>query len=338
MTAAHATPQGLTHREMKFENWTQKLQRGFQPEDVVKVLKEQRDVDLCYDIFRWASQQRRYKHNHLTYHVMIQKLAAETRLDKVEILVSEILAGACDGSESLFNTVIYIYIQARNLGKALNVYRHMRKTSDCKPSLRTYNTLLSALVDKCTNSYVSHVYMQNIQALFEQMVAANVAPDIFTLNTLIKGYSKSLHLDDALRIFHQIEFYCCIPNVHTFNYLIRGLCLQNMTDNAMVIYQDMISRGFVPSNMVYNSLVNSLSFGGELQRATEVLREMIEKGGVPDFITYKTLVDGLCKEEKGEQARQLLHEFREKDLALDGISYRKLLNLLQLWSDTVDAK
>jgi pentatricopeptide repeat protein len=338
MTAAHAAPQGLTHRERKFGNWIQKLQRGFQPEDVVEVLKQQRDVDLCFDIFRWASQQRRYKHNHLTYHVMIQKFASATRLNKVEILVNEILAGACDGSEALFNTLIYIYIEACKLEKAINVYRHMRKTSDCKPSLRTYNILLSALVDKCTNSYVSHLYMRNIRALFKQMVAANVAPDIFTLNTMIKGYSKSLRLNYALRIFHQMELYCCTPNAHTFNYLIRGLCLQSRTDNAIHIYQDMIGRGFVPSNMVYNSLVNSLSFCGELQRATKVLREMIEKGGVPDFVTYKTLVDGLCKEGKREQARQLLHEFRQKDIALDGFSDRKLLDHLQLWSETVDAK
>jgi len=110
------------------------------------------------------------------------------------------------------------------------------------------------------------VHAEHSGTLFKQMVAANVAPDIFTLNTMIKGYSKPLRLNDALRIFHQMELYCCTPNAHTSNYLIKGLCLQSRTDNAIHIYQDMIGRGFVPSNLVYNSLANSLSICGELQR------------------------------------------------------------------------
>ncbi|KAH9293374.1 hypothetical protein KI387_041421 [Taxus chinensis] len=338
---AHMTSVGdHTPKESEFEKWTQNLQRGFQPEDVSKVLKHQTDPDLAFDIFRWASQQRRYKHTHLTYELMIQTLASASRFHTAGILIDEVLAGACDASESLFNTVVYVCIQAGWLGKAINVYRNMWKTSDCKPSLKTYNLLLSAIVNKenNNNSYISHMYMQNMQGLFKKMVNANISPDIFTLNVMIKGYAKSLHMNDALRIFHQIDLYGCTPNAHTFNYLIRGLCLQSRTINAMELYQEMISNGFTPSNMAYNSIVNSLSLTGDLQEAIRVLTEMVDKLGVPDFITYKTIVDRLCREGKEQEASKFLHEFRLKDRALDGISYRKLLHHLQSRSETLVCK
>ncbi|GLJ15790.1 hypothetical protein SUGI_0260100 [Cryptomeria japonica] len=324
--------------EAQFEKWTQTLQRGFQPEDVAEVLKQQTDLDLAFDIFRWASQQKRYKHTHLTYQLMIQKLSSAPTLQKMEILIDEVMAGVCDGSESLFNTVIFACIQAGWLSRAISMYRHMWNTSDCKPSLKTYNLLLSALVNKKNNnnSYISHMHMQNMRALFKQMIDGNVAPDIFTLNVMIKGYAKSLHMNDALRIFHQMDLYGCSPNAHTYNYLITGLCLQSRTINAMEIYQEMIVKGFAPTNMVYNSLINSLSLAGQLEEAIRILREMIDKLGVPEFITYKTLVDGLCREGKGQEARKLLQEFRQKDRSLDGISYRELFNHLHSRSETMD--
>ncbi|GMN33779.1 hypothetical protein TIFTF001_004335 [Ficus carica] len=160
---------------------------------------------------------------------------------------------------------------------------------------------------------------------FWQMVNNGIEPDIFSLNSMVKGYVLSLHVNDALRIFHQIGVvYNCLPNSFTYDYLIHGLCSQGRTDNARELCSEMKSKGFVPSAKSYNSLVNALAINEDVEAAVKYLWEMIEQQRSADFITYRTLLDEVCRRGRVEEAMRLLKEFQEKDL-VDGHTYRKLL-------------
>ncbi|KAH6787557.1 Tetratricopeptide repeat superfamily protein, partial [Perilla frutescens var. hirtella] len=100
------------------------------------------------------------------------------------------------------------------------------------------------------------------------MVDDGIEPDIFCLNSMIKGYVLSLHVNDALRIFHQMGvMYECQPNSFSYDYLIHGLCAQGRTNNARELCDTMKKSGFVPSSKSYNSLVNSLALEGEIDEA-----------------------------------------------------------------------
>ncbi|PON80434.1 Pentatricopeptide repeat [Trema orientale] len=46
--------------------------------------------------------------------------------------------------------------------------------------------------------------MDTIQGPFRQMVNDGIEPDIFSLNSMVKGYVLSLRVNDALRIFHKM--------------------------------------------------------------------------------------------------------------------------------------
>ncbi|KAK9998414.1 hypothetical protein SO802_018017 [Lithocarpus litseifolius] len=317
--------------EAQFQRAVSQLPPRFTAEELCNVITFIEDPIVCLELFNWASQQHRFSHDVCTYHVTIKKLGAARMYEEMDDVVNQVLAVQCVGSEALYNTIIYFFTEARRLTRAVNIFNHMRNSRnlDCRPSIRTYNLLFAAFLSRGNNSYINHMYMETIRCLFRQMVNDGIQPDIFTLNSMIKGYVLSLHVNDALRIFHQMDVvYKCLPNSFSYDYLIHGLCAQGRTNNAKQLCDEMKQNGFIPSNKSYNSLVNALALGGEVDEAVRYLWEMIEKRRSADFITCRTVLDEICRQGKVGEAMRLLKELQEKDI-VDGYTYRKLLFVLE---------
>lgn len=317
--------------EARFRRAVSQLAPRFTAEELCSVITLEQDPLVCLELFNWASQQPRFSHDVSTYHITIKKLGVAKLYQEMDEVVRKVLDVPHIGSEALFNTIIYFFTEDRKLTKAVNTYKHMRKSRnmECKPSIRTFNLLFSALLSRGRNSYVNHMYMETTRCLFKQMVNDGVEPDIFSLNFMIKGYVLSLHVNDALRIFHQMGVvYKCLPNSYSFDYLIHGLCAQGRTQNAMVLCNDMKKRGFVPSSKSYNSLVNSLALGGEVDEAINLLWEMSKCQRSADLITYQTLLDEICRHQTVGDAKLLLKELLEKEL-VDNHTCRKLLHRIK---------
>ncbi|KAL2328649.1 hypothetical protein Fmac_022076 [Flemingia macrophylla] len=319
--------------QAQFQLALSQLPPRFTPQELCNVITHQNDPLVCLELFHWASQQPRFRHDESTFHVTIKKLGAANMYQEMDDIVNQLLAVPFIGSEALFNTVIYYFTQARRLTRAVHVFKHMkspRNLNSCfRPSLRTYNILFAAFLGRGNNSYINHVYMETLRCLFRQMVNDGIKPDIFSLNTMIKGYVLSLHVNDALRIFHQLGvIYDCQPNALTYDCLIHGLCAQGRTNNGKELCYEMKSKGFVPSSKSYNSLVSSLALGGEIEEAVNYLWEMTDKQRSVDFITYRTVLDEICRRGTIQEGMRFLQELQEKDL-VDGYAYRKLLYVLE---------
>ncbi|XP_057484319.1 pentatricopeptide repeat-containing protein At2g27800, mitochondrial-like isoform X2 [Actinidia eriantha] len=316
--------------EARFQRSVSQLPPRFTAEELCNVITLQEDPLVCLELFNWASEQPRFRHDVSTYHITIKKLGAVKMYEEMEDIVNQVLDVPDIGSEALYNTIIYFFTEDRKLTKAVDVYKHMRnsKNVEWRPSIRTFNLLFSAFLSRGTNSYINHMYMETIRCLFKQMVNDGIEPDIFSLNSMIKGYVLSLHVNDALRIFHQMGVvYNCLPNSFSFDYLIHGLCAQGRTKNARDLFNKMKKSGFVPSSKSYNSLVNSLALGGEVDKAVNLLWEMIKSKRSADFITYRTVLDEICRQQRLGDAMTLLKELQEKEL-VDSHTYRKLLHEL----------
>ena len=317
--------------EAQFQRAVSQLLPRFTAKELGNVMAQQDDPLVCLELFNWASQQPRFKHDASTYHIAIKKLGVAKMYQEMDDVVNQVLAISHMGTEALFNTIIYFFTEARKLTRAINIFKHMKNSRnlDCRPSIRTYNILFAAFLSRGSNSYLNHVYMDTIRGLFRQMVNDGIEPDIFSLNSMVKGYVLSLHVNDAFRIFHQMGVvYNCLPNSFTYDHLIHGLCAQGRTNNARELCNEMKSKGFIPSGKSYNSLVNALAISGEVEDAVKYLWEMIEQWRTADFITYRTVLDEVCRRGRIEEAMKLLKEFQEKDL-LDGHTYRKLLYVLE---------
>ncbi|KAI4385499.1 hypothetical protein MLD38_003518 [Melastoma candidum] len=303
--------------EAMFRRAVDQLPPRFSPEELSNVITLQDDPLVCLELFNWASQQPRFRHNVLTYDITIKKLGAAKMYEEMDGVVNQVLAVPHIGTESVYNTMIYYFTEARKLTRAVSIFKRMKKSMklDCRPSIRTYNLLFAAFLSTGKNSYINHVYMETLRGLFRQMVDDCIEPDIFALNCMIKGYVLSLHVNDALRIFHQMgTVYGCQPNSFSYDYLIHGLCSQGRTMNAREMCDEMKQKGFVPSSKSYNSLVNALAMEGEFEDAKSYLEEMIEKRLSVDFITHRTILDEMCRRGKVKEAMRFLRDLREKNV------------------------
>ncbi|KAH1108929.1 hypothetical protein J1N35_012697 [Gossypium stocksii] len=317
--------------QAKFQQVISQLPPRFTADELYNVITLEDDPLVCWELFNWAAQQPRFKHNVSTYHITIKKLGVAKMYEEMDVVVNQVLALRSFGSEPLYNTMIYFFAEARKLTRAVNIFKHMRNNRkfDCRPSIRTYNILFTAMLSRGKDSYINHMYMETIRCLFRQMVDDGIEPDVFTLNSMIKGYVLSLHVNDALRVFHQMGVvYKCLPNAFSYDYLIYGLCAQGRTNNARELCGEMKRNGFTPSGKSYNSLVNALAIAGEIEEAVHYLREMIEMRKSADLITYRTILDEICRRGRVEEALELLRELQSKDL-VDGHTYRKLLYAME---------
>lgn len=317
--------------ETQFQRAISQLPPRFTPEELCNVTTLEKDPLVCLELFNWASKQHRFRHNISTFHITIKKLGAAKMYQEMDDVVNQVLAIRSMGSEALYNTMINYFTEARKLTRAVNIYKHMRNLGklDCRPSITTYNILFAALQSRGKNSYINHMYMETTRCLFRQMVDDGIEPDIFSLNSMIKGYVLSLHVNDALRVFHQMGVvYKCLPNSFSYDYLIHGLCAQGRTNNARELCIEMKEKGFIPSSKSYNSIVNSLALGGEVDDAVKYLWEMTRNERSADFITYRTVLDEICRQRRVENAMSLLEELQEKGL-LDRHTYRQLLHEIE---------
>ncbi|XP_028959485.2 pentatricopeptide repeat-containing protein At3g25210, mitochondrial-like [Malus domestica] len=320
-----------TPLEKQFETWVQKLKPGFRAPEVNEALKAQSDPDLALDIFWWTSKQRNYKHNHANYLTMIRILLDDGRRYRhIETLVEEVIAGACEISMPLYNSMIRFYCGRKLFfNRAFDVYKKMLNYENCKPNLETYALLLNSLLRRFNNMHVCYVYLRAVRSLAKQMKACGVIPDTFMLKMIIKAYSKCLQVDDAMQVFREMGLYGCEPNTYTYGYIAKGLCEKGRVAQGLGFYKEMRGKGLVPSSSTCMNVICSLTMGRKYDDAIEVVLDMLSNAMSPDLLTYKTLLEGLCRDGKGVEAFDLLEDLRRKDAGMmNERTYKTLLNAL----------
>uniref|UniRef100_A0A6N2LGC2 Pentacotripeptide-repeat region of PRORP domain-containing protein n=1 Tax=Salix viminalis TaxID=40686 RepID=A0A6N2LGC2_SALVM len=267
-------------------NMDQNLKPGFTPTDVDTAIRPA-DPDLALDIFRWTAQQRNYK---------------QTTHTDPETLIEEVIAGACEMSVPLYNSMIRFCCGRKLLfNRAFDIYKKMLKSEDCRPTLETYTMLFHSLLRRFNKLNVCYVYLHAVKSLTKQMKASGVIPDTFVLNMIIKAYAKCLEVDEAVRVFREMGLYGCEANAYSYVEYLYDFDLQSWMERR---FED----------------------------AIEVVIDMLRNSMSPDLLTYRTVLEGLCREGMVDKAFELLEEWRKKDGLMGEKNYQSLLNGLHFVS------
>ncbi|KAK6163289.1 hypothetical protein DH2020_000153 [Rehmannia glutinosa] len=183
--------------EALFQKAISQLPPRFTHEELHNVIALQDDPLVCLELFNWASQQHRFRHNVLTYHVTIKKLGAAKMYEEMDVIVNQVLAIPSVSSEALYNTMIYYFTEARKLIRAVNIYKHMcgSRKLDCRPSIRTYNILFASLLREVDEA---------VKFLWEMAENHRLA-DFITYRTVLDEISRQKGTRDALRLLEELQ-------------------------------------------------------------------------------------------------------------------------------------
>ncbi|KAJ4848861.1 hypothetical protein Tsubulata_050798 [Turnera subulata] len=326
-TSATENPQITTlPLQTRFETWTQNLKPGFTPADVDAAIRAQFDPDLALHIFRWTAQQDNYKHNSVTYLTAIKALVAGGRYHQAETLIEEVIAGACDMSVPLCNSIIrFCYNRMYAYESAFTLYRKMLHSDDCKPTLETYTMLFNYYHRKFNKFDVPHM-LKPINKLTKEMKATGVIPDTFVLNIIIKTHANCLEVDQAIAILREMGLYGCEPNGYSYGYIVKGLFADGRVEQGLGFYKEMREKGLVLSGSTYTVVICSLAMERRFEDAIELVFDMLKNSMSPHLLTYKKVLEGMCREGRGNEAFELLEEWKGKDRLMGDKNYKVLLN------------
>ena len=196
---------------------------------------------------------------------------------------------------------------------------------DMKPSLSTYNTLLSI-------SSLSKDFDKSL-VVFNKLLESGLTPDSYSLALLIRGLKQST-LQDASSVFKimdliktnniELDTVLCNSLVDiflnlnfpkealkifdlmrndeklkvdsiTFNTLIKGFCKYGNVDKAVEIYEIMKAdyKDITPNRVIFNSLMDAALKVPNLVYAMTLFTEMQQFEIAPDSFTYSILLNGL---------------------------------------------
>ncbi|KAK6936012.1 Pentatricopeptide repeat [Dillenia turbinata] len=162
------------------------LPRRLNPEELCDILTLQEDPLVFLELFNWASQQPR----------------------EMDDVVNQVLAIPNMGSEALYNTMIYYFTDNGKLSRAVNIFRHMKKSRnlDCRPSTRTYNLLFAAFfMIKVVNSLALGGETDEAVNFLWEMIEKHRSVDFITYCTLLDEICRKGRAQQALYLLNKLQ-------------------------------------------------------------------------------------------------------------------------------------
>lgn len=248
--------------------------------EVVERLRHERDIVLAIEYFKSLANSRAFKHTHLTYQIMIEKLGRNCNIDGVQYLLQHMKLEGLDCSEDLFIHVIQCYQRAGSADQALKMLYRIREFG-CKPTVRIYNHLLDLLLDE--NRF------QLINPVYNNMKGEGLEPNVFTYNILIKALCQNGKVDGACKLLVEMSSKGCPPDAVSYTTIVSSMCKIGQVEEAKKL-----AARFAPLVPVYNSLIHGVCKDNKFKEAFDLIIEMLDKGIGPNVVTYSTVINCLC--------------------------------------------
>ncbi|KAJ8498358.1 hypothetical protein OPV22_008910 [Ensete ventricosum] len=235
------------------------------------------------EFYSWAESVCGFPHDELTCRDMSRLLA---RANCLPILwrflrANETLVGTATVTE-----VIKVLGEEGLTKEALAAFYRMKQLH-CKPDVRCYNTVISAL---CR---VGH--FKKARFLLDQMElpGARCPPDTFTYTILISSYCK-----------HSLQTGCrkaIRRRIWEANHMYYSVV--NQVDKAVETMRAMVSRNHgKPTSSSYTPIIHALCETGRVREARDFLEEMAAGGSMPREFTYNLSKYEECVSYDGAQS------------------------------------
>mmetsp|Transcript_150166 Transcript_150166/g.418386 ORF Transcript_150166/g.418386 Transcript_150166/m.418386 type:complete len:452 (-) Transcript_150166:53-1408(-) len=174
---------------------------------------------------------------------------------------------------SALNAVIYCsvlkgFAREKRLERVWAVYAEMQGQG--MESIVTYNTI----IDACTRCN----RMDQVPDVIEAMRQANIAPNIITYSTVLKGHCQTGNIQEAFAILEKMRRETDLkPDEVMYNSMLDGCAQQGLVDEGLRLLEEMQAEGVRPSNFTLSVLVKLFSRSRKLEKGFSLVRELSAK-------------------------------------------------------------
>ncbi|XP_073054274.1 pentatricopeptide repeat-containing protein At5g46100-like isoform X1 [Primulina eburnea] len=322
---------------------------------VEQLIRSEKDLEKAISIFDAATAEycTGFHHDQNTFGLIIKRLLSANKFMTAEDMLDRMRIEKCTITENIVLSFLRAYARVHKPHEVVRVFRKM-KEYECEPTVKSYVTVFSVLVDESQLKMAFNFYrymrqmgiptsvtslnvlikalcksrgsLDSAFMIFREMPKRGHTPDSYTYGTLICGLCKAGRNLEARELLLEMEAKGCSPSVVTYSLLVHGLCQTNRLDEALELLKEMKGKGIEPNLYTYSSLIDGLCKHGHSSQAMKLLDRMIRKCLVPNLITYSSLIHGFCSEGKVQDAVQILDRIKLQELKPDVGLYSKVIN------------
>jgi pentatricopeptide repeat protein len=224
----------------------------------------------------------------------------------------------------IYTTILKGFTKERNLSKALETFNIMKGSSEMKPNIITYNSLLDCAV-QCNEFYKMDEIFKDICE--NEKKNPECSADLITYSTYIKGLCRCKRIDDAYNMFITLRNSKSYQvDEVLYNSLLDGLIKSHKNEPALNIYNMMQLDQIKPSNVTYSILIKLFSNQGDVEKALSILNEMKQANLKPGLIVYTCLIQTCVKHKRANLIIELYNEMVTSGIKGDAVFYNTLIS------------
>ncbi|GLU10187.1 hypothetical protein SLE2022_270070 [Rubroshorea leprosula] len=147
-------------------------------------------------------------------------------------------------------------------------------------------------------------------------------PNVFTWNTMIRGYAESENPRPALEFYRKMHLSCIVPDTHTYPFLLKAVTKLVDVRVGEMIHCVSMRNGFESLVFIQNSLVHMYAACGVADSAYKVFDLMQER----DCVAWNSVINGFALNGRPNEALTLFEEMGQDGMEPDGFTMVSLLS------------
>ncbi|XP_077240601.1 tetratricopeptide repeat (TPR)-like superfamily protein [Tasmannia lanceolata] len=132
-------------------------------------------------------------------------------------------------TDSAYNALMAAYVYNGLTKKSLSLFEELKKDADCKPTIVTYNILLSI--------FGRSMLVDHMETVLRVIKESNLVHNMSTYNTAIAGYVTAWMWDEMENMFKSMEASPIKPDVKTHLLMLRGYAHSGTLEKMEKMYE-----------------------------------------------------------------------------------------------------
>ncbi|XP_059432721.1 pentatricopeptide repeat-containing protein At5g48730, chloroplastic [Corylus avellana] len=252
-----------------------------------------------------------------TYSILIKSCLQDFAFDKVQALLSDMVAHGIRPNTVTYNTLIDAYGKARKFAEMESVLVEMLRERDSEPDAWTMNSTIRA--------FGSNGQIETMETCYEKFQSAGVQPNIQTFNILLDSYGKAGDYEKMGAVMEYMQKYHYSWTIVTYNVVIDAFGKAGDLKQMEFLFRLMRSERIKPSCVTLCSLVRAYGLAGKPEKIGGVLRFIENSDVALDVVFFNCLVDAYGRMGCFAEMKGVLEMMEEKGCKPDKITYRTMI-------------